>query len=169
MVNSQAKGRNSNVKVKAIVILKRRPIKGENKALTGESWVYMFVWFTKLQQKQSEEITCSKWFGVFNKRTQPFIKDPQQHSAYPASRGHIFAVWAVMQKVASADNRSIFYHASMKIVTRLASKINHQVCCQTAQVSRGKKNCDNSDLLHKAHARLAQCSNSVKNRKKPVF
>ena len=69
-------------------------------------------------------------------RTQPFIKDPQQHSAYPASRGYIFAVWAVVQKVASADNYSIFYCACMKFVTRFASKINHQVCCQMARVSR---------------------------------
>ena len=32
-----------------------------------------------------------------------------------------------------------------------------------------KKNCDNSDLLHKTLARLAQCSKPVKNRKKPIF
>ena len=36
---------------------------------------------------------------------------------YPASRGYISAVWAVVQKprVASADNRLIFYRACKKI------------------------------------------------------
>ena len=69
-------------------------------------------------------------------RTQPFITDPQQHSAYPASRGHIFAVWAVLQKVASADNHSIFSHECMKFVMQFPSKINCQVCCQMARVSQ---------------------------------
>ena len=41
--------------------------------------------------------------------------------AYPASRGYIFAVWAGVRKVASADNRSIFYRACAKFVTRFAS------------------------------------------------
>ena len=40
---------------------------------------------------------------------------------YPASRGYIFAVWAGVRKVASADNRSIFYRACAKFVTRFAS------------------------------------------------
>ena len=44
--------------------------------------------------------------------------------AYPASRGYIFAVWAGMRKVASAEDRSIFYRACAKFVTRFASKIN---------------------------------------------
>ena len=55
---------------------------------------------------------------------------------YPASRGYIFAVEAGMQKVASADNRSIFYRACAKFVTQFASKINCQVCHQMARVSR---------------------------------
>ena len=45
----------------------------------------------------------------------------QCFSRYPASRGYIFAVWAGVQKVASADNRSIFYRACTKFVTRFAS------------------------------------------------
>ena len=40
---------------------------------------------------------------------------------YPVSRGYIFAVWAGVRKVASADNRSIFYRACAKFVTRFAS------------------------------------------------
>ena len=40
---------------------------------------------------------------------------------YPASRSYIFAVWAGVRKVASADNRSIFYRACAKFVTRFAS------------------------------------------------
>ena len=57
-------------------------------------------------------------------------------SQYPASRGYIFAVWAGVRKVASADNRSISYRACAKFVTRFASKINRQVCRQMARVSR---------------------------------
>ena len=94
---------------------------------------------------------------------------PDLHLTYPASRGYIFAVWAVVQKVASADNHSIFYLGCTKFVARFTSKINRQVCHQTAQVSREQKNCVYSDLLHKIHARLAQCSKPVKNRKKPIF
>ena len=55
---------------------------------------------------------------------------------YPASRGYIFAVEAGMRKVASADNRSIFYRACAEFVTQFASKINCQVCHQMARVSR---------------------------------
>ena len=43
-------------------------------------------------------------------------------TSYPASRGYIFAVWAVLRKVASADNHSILYRACEKFVTRFASK-----------------------------------------------
>ena len=39
------------------------------------------------------------------------------------------AVWAGVRKIVSDDNRSIF-------VTQFASKINCQVCCQMAWVSR---------------------------------
>ena len=46
---------------------------------------------------------------------------------YPASRGYIFAVWAGVQNVASADNRSVFHRACAKFVTRFTSKINRQV------------------------------------------
>ena len=46
------------------------------------------------------------------------------------------AVWAGMQRVVSADNRSIFYCACAKFVTQFASKINCQVCCQMAWVLR---------------------------------
>ena len=44
--------------------------------------------------------------------------------ANPESRGYIFAVWAGVRKVASADYRSIFYRACAKFATRFASKIN---------------------------------------------
>ena len=57
-------------------------------------------------------------------------------AGYPASRGYIFAVGAGARKVASADNRSIFYRVCEKFVTRFASKINRQVCRQMARVSR---------------------------------
>ena len=38
---------------------------------------------------------------------------------YPASRGYIFAVRVVVRKVASADNRSIFYRACVQISRRI--------------------------------------------------
>ena len=88
---------------------------------------------------------------------------------YPASRGYIFAVWAGVRKVASADNHSIFYRSCVKFVTWFVSKINRQVCRQMARVSWEQKKCDNFDLLHKTHVGLTQCSKPVKNRKKPVF
>ena len=47
-----------------------------------------------------------------------------------------FAVWAGVHKVALADNRSIFYCAYVKYVTRFVSKINRQVCRQMARVLR---------------------------------
>ena len=47
----------------------------------------------------------------------------EQCNCYPASRGYIFAVWAGVRKVASTDNRSIFYRACAKFVTLFASKI----------------------------------------------
>ena len=58
---------------------------------------------------------------------------------YPASRGYIFSVGAGVRKVASVDNRSIFYRACAKFATRFATKINRQVCRQMARVSREKK------------------------------
>jgi len=47
-----------------------------------------------------------------------------QGSFYPASRGQIFAVWAGVRKVASADNRSIFYRACPNIRHAIRPKIN---------------------------------------------
>ena len=41
----------------------------------------------------------------------------------PASRGYIFAGWAGVRRVASADNCSIFYRACAKLVMRFVSKI----------------------------------------------
>ena len=71
------------------------------------------------------------------------VKDVHEHLfntlyrlPYPASRGYIFAVWAGVWKVASADNRSIFYRACAKFVTRFASKINRQVCHQMAGIKQ---------------------------------
>ena len=97
------------------------------------------------------------------------LQNVRHQKPYPASRGYIFALSAVVGKVAFSDNHSIFYHACVKFVTRFASKINRQVCHQLARVSWEYKNCDkNSDLLHKTNARLTQCSKLVKNRKKPV-
>ena len=74
-----------------------------------------------------------------------------------------------MRKVALANNRPIIYRACAKFVTRFASIINRQVCRQMARVSRNKKNYVNSDMLRKTHARLAQCSKPVKNRKNEFF
>ena len=84
---------------------------------------------------------------------------------YPASRGYTFAVLAGVQKVASADNRSIFYRACMKFITWFVGKINHQVYCQMAWFCGNKKIA--TTLI--CYARLSQCSKPVKNRKKPIF
>ena len=73
-------------------------------------------------------------------------------------------MWAGVRKVASGENRSIFYHACAKFVTRFASKINCQVCHQMEQVWREQKIA--TTLI--CYARLTQCFKPVKNRKKPV-
>ena len=83
---------------------------------------------------------------------------------YPARRGYISAVWAVERKVASADNRSIFYRACAKFVTRFASKIVRSVV--KWREFRGNKKWGNSDLLRKTHA---QCSKRVINMKNPFL
>ena len=54
-----------------------------------------------------------KWASSFLK-TMP-------SEIYAASGGYIFAVWAGVWNVASADNRSIFYRACAKFVTQFAS------------------------------------------------
>ena len=65
----------------------------------------------------------------------------RQQLPYPASRGYILAVWAVVRTVAFADNLSISHHTCAKLVMRFAGKINCQVCRHgqilMAQVSRG--------------------------------
>ena len=38
---------------------------------------------------------------------------------HPESGGYSFAVWAGVRKVASADNRSIFYRACAKFVSAI--------------------------------------------------
>ena len=54
-----------------------------------------------------------------------FLKEIKQNKTTTKKRRKdIFAVWAVLRKVASADNHSIFYRACAKFVTRFASKIN---------------------------------------------
>ena len=61
---------------------------------------------------------------------------------YPASRGYIFAVWAGVRKVASADNRSIFYRACAKFVTRFA--IHSQATgSSNLREFRGNQTCEN--------------------------
>ena len=115
--------------------------------------------------KELKEMICTKVWA----KTLPMQDCTKSTSGYSASRGYIFAEGAGVRKVPSADNRSIFYRACVKFVMRFASKINRQVCRQMARVSRELKNCFNSDLLRKIHARLTQCSKLVKNRKKPVF
>ena len=90
---------------------------------------------------------------------------------YSASRSYIFAVWAGVWKVASADNRSIFDRVCAKFVTRFVTKINSSGLWSNGASCAGiKKNCDNSDLLRITHARLTRCSKPVKSRKNnPVF
>ena len=81
------------------------------------------------RQRRCRKMSSTIYQIVFNYFLIPLI-------LYPANRGYIFAVGAGVRKVASADNRSIFYRASVKFVTRFASKINRQVCRQMARVSR---------------------------------
>ena len=82
---------------------------------------------------------------------------------YPASRGRdIFAEWAGVRTVASADNRSIFYRECAKFVTRLARKINPQVCRQMTRVSRELKKM--RQLLSATYARLTLDSRNALNR-----
>ena len=86
--------------------------------------------------------------------------------AYPESRGYICAVWAGVQKVASADHRSIFYRACAKFVTRFESKINlHGLSSNGASFAGLKK--ITTTLI--CYARITQCSKPVNNWKKTGF
>ena len=48
---------------------------------------------------------------------------------YPSSRGYIFTVWAVVRKVASANNRSIFYLAPFNFLSCMR-EIQHAISGQ---------------------------------------
>ena len=63
------------------------------------------------------------------------LQNARHQKPYPVSRGYIFALWAVVGKVAFADNHSIFYYACVKFVTWFTSKINRQVCHQMTRNS----------------------------------
>ena len=52
-------------------------------------------------------MTMKKWIFCTKTTYLKILKAKDQLQAYPASRGYIFAVWAGVRKVASADNRSI--------------------------------------------------------------
>ena len=91
----------------------------------------------------------------------------EQCNCYPACGGYIFAVWAGVRKVASTDNRSIFYRACAKFVTRFASKILSSgiyvvKCCEFC----GKKKIATTLICY---ARLTEWSKPIKNRKKTAF
>ena len=95
---------------------------------SGSSWKRKSVQFSGKKQSHSVD----KCILVY------FVRNHLHPVCYPASRGYIFAVWAGVRKVASADNRSIFYRACAKFVTQLAS--NWFV--KSAWVSR-ESNCEN--------------------------
>ena len=76
-------------------------------------------------------------------------------TSYPASRGYIFAVWAVLRKVASARNSSLDSQA--KLIVSSVVKWRE---------SRGNKEIATTLICF---PRLAQCSKPVKNRKKSRF
>ena len=103
-----------------------------------------------------------RWRARASSANNNFCEYPQ---TYPASRGYIFAVGAGVRKVASTDNRSIFYRACAKFDTRFASKINRESVVKWHEFGGNKK----IALTLICYARLAQCSKPVKNRKKPVF
>ena len=71
-----------------------------------------------------------------------------------------------MRKVASADNRSIFYRACAKFVTRFASKINRHGLSSNGASFAGIKKIATTLICY---ARLTQCSKPVKHRKNPFF
>ena len=86
---------------------------------------------------------------------------------YPTSRGYIFAEWAVVQWVASADNSSILFsmvHAQNSSSDSQAQLIVRSVVewCK----SGGNKKIVNTLICY---ARLTQCSKPVENRKKTCF
>ena len=90
----------------------------------------------------------------------------EQCNCYPASRGYIFAVWAGVQKVASADNRSIFYRACAKFVTRFASKIlSSGLSSNAASFAERKK----LRQLRSATQNSRNGLNRSRTGKKPVF
>ena len=76
---------------------------------------------TKKKQTSEQTDLLMKWLKV-DLRSRLFVLCYVKSAFwYPASRGYIFAVWAGVRKVASADNRSVFYRACAKFVTRFAS------------------------------------------------
>ena len=100
---------------------------------------------------------------MFNHSQLNCTKGPK----YPVSRGYIFTVWAVMRKVASANNHSIFCCACAKFITRLASKINSMSGLSSHGMSfEGIKKITTTLICY---AKLMQCSKPVKNRTKTVL
>ena len=75
-------------------------------------------------------------------------------------------MWRAVRKVASADNRSIFYRACAKFVTRFASKINRHGLSSNGASFAGIKKIATTLICY---ARLTQCSKPVKHRKNPFF
>ena len=84
---------------------------------------------------------------------------------YPTRRGYNFAVWVDVRKVASAENRSIFYRACAKFVTRSQAKLIVRSVVKGPEF-RGNKKIATTLICY---ARLTQCSKPVKNRKKNCF
>ena len=74
-----------------------------------------------------------------------------------------------MWKVASTDNCSIFYQHAQNSSRDSQAKLIVRSVIKWREFRGNKKNCDDSDLLHKTLARLMQLSKLVKNKKKPVF
>ena len=76
-------------------------------------------------------------------------------TSYPASRGYIFAVWAVLRKVASARNSSLDSQAKLIV----------------SSVVKWRESRENKEIATTliCFPRLAQCSKPVKNRKKSRF
>ena len=72
-----------------------------------------FFWIKGLVLSFVSRLSIWYWSRCFERTLQVFI--------YPASRGYIYAVWGGVRKVASDDNRSIFYRACAKFVTRFAN------------------------------------------------
>ena len=127
--------------------------------------------FGKVQEIPQTEKTPFYPRSPYGKITLLLLGTKPQYPGgrFPVSRGYYFTVWAVVQKVASAKNHSIFSRACAKFVMQFVGKINRQICPPNWHEFHG-----NEKLGQLCLPRQDSCNNHTmlqtsQNTKKPVF